>query len=144
MSQILVLVVIGVVVCSIALFFLDDIRTSRMGESTCAMPSQCGGTHDDCTGKWTCVDGDCVWKCNALPITPPLLPNTCLDDADCATGGCSSEVCGLKEDVEGIMTICIYQNSYECLKLTECGCVDGACKWKENDDYLACMSPYMN
>jgi eight-cysteine-cluster-containing protein len=138
MSKIIALAIMGVVVCSIALFFLDDIKTNRVTDS-CTLASQCVGlSHDDCIGEWRCINGNCVWKCSEEE-TPA---GECTLDSDCATGGCSGEICGLRGQVEDMVTACIYLDSYECLGLTECGCVDGECAWKENEEYLACMAKY--
>ncbi len=63
----------------------------------------------------------------------------CTSDNDCGVGGCSGQVCGLKDKVKDIITTCEFRESYNCLKLTSCGCVDGKCEWIENQDYKECM-----
>ncbi len=63
----------------------------------------------------------------------------CLSDNDCSVGGCSGQVCGMKDKVKGVITTCEFRESYNCLKLTNCGCVDGKCQWVENQDYKNCM-----
>ena len=62
----------------------------------------------------------------------------CGSDSDCSTGGCSGQICGKKDKVEGIITTCEWQQQYDCLKLTSCGCVNGKCQWEKTDAYLAC------
>jgi len=64
----------------------------------------------------------------------------CSQDSDCATGGCSGQVCGVKGKVEGIVTTCEWKDEYSCLKKTSCGCVDGSCRWKETREYKDCMA----
>jgi len=64
----------------------------------------------------------------------------CSRDSDCATGGCSSQVCGVRDKVKGIVTTCEWREEYSCLKKTVCGCVDGSCRWKETEEYRECMS----
>ncbi|RLI93229.1 MAG: hypothetical protein DRO89_00590 [Candidatus Altiarchaeales archaeon] len=63
----------------------------------------------------------------------------CTQDSDCGTGGCSGQICGLKERVKDIITTCEYRPEYDCLRLTSCKCIDGKCQWEENNAYLECM-----
>jgi len=63
----------------------------------------------------------------------------CKSDSDCATGGCSGEVCGRKGEVEKIVTPCVYAPWYECFQLTSCGCVNGTCSWKPNPEFEKCL-----
>lgn len=63
----------------------------------------------------------------------------CSSDSDCATGGCSGELCGAKGEVEGVMSACVYQQTNQCLKLTSCGCVNGLCQWDRNSEYNKCF-----
>ena len=63
----------------------------------------------------------------------------CKADSDCATGGCSGEICGAKGDVEKIVTPCVYAGWYECFRLTTCGCVNGTCSWKPNPEFEKCL-----
>ncbi len=65
----------------------------------------------------------------------------CSSDGDCAIGGCSSQICGVKGQVEEIeiITTCEFKSEYECLKLTSCGCVENKCAWREDDEYNACV-----
>ncbi|MBN2014599.1 MAG: DUF333 domain-containing protein [Candidatus Altiarchaeota archaeon] len=66
-------------------------------------------------------------------------PPECSNDSDCGTGGCSGQVCGLKEIVKDIITSCEYRPEYDCLRLTSCRCVDGRCRWEDNTAYMECM-----
>jgi len=63
----------------------------------------------------------------------------CTQDSDCGTGGCSGQICGLKEKVKDIITTCEYKPEYDCLNLTSCKCIDGTCQWEENNAYTECM-----
>lgn len=74
---------------------------------------------------------------NYKPVT-----KECLRDNDCASDGCSGELCGKKGEVEKIITTCVMLPEYECLKLTTCGCVNNKCQWKETDEYKNCMEKY--
>ncbi|MFH1181582.1 MAG: eight-cysteine-cluster domain-containing protein [Candidatus Woesearchaeota archaeon] len=73
--------------------------------------------------------------------SPEQIPEgmQCASDSDCAVGGCSGELCGAKGEVEEVMTACVYQQSYQCLKLTSCGCVNGLCQWDRNSKYNKCV-----
>jgi len=66
----------------------------------------------------------------------------CTSDSDCATGGCSGEVCGRKGEVEKIVTPCVYPLWYECFRLTSCGCVNGTCSWKPNPEFENCLKSH--
>jgi len=52
--------------------------------------------------------------------------NTCAADADCKTGGCSTEVCSAEE---GVNSTCELPVEGFPGKGTACGCVSGACIW---------------
>jgi eight-cysteine-cluster-containing protein len=66
-------------------------------------------------------------------------PVECTNDSDCGTGGCSGQVCGLKDMVKDIITTCEYRPEYDCLNLTSCRCFDGRCQWEDNLAYIECM-----
>ncbi|CAD5245271.1 CGP-CTERM-anchored Cys-rich protein [Thermococcus camini] len=75
-------------------------------------------------------------------VTITLLPvrgGECTSDGDCATGGCSGEVCAPREEASKIVTPCVYRPWYDCLSLTSCGCVDGLCTWKPNPAFEKCL-----
>jgi len=63
----------------------------------------------------------------------------CASDSDCATGGCSNELCGAKGEVENVTTACVYLQTYQCLKLTSCGCINGLCQWQKSDKFNKCI-----
>jgi eight-cysteine-cluster-containing protein len=62
----------------------------------------------------------------------------CTTDSDCATGGCSSQFCGPKDQVNSIITTCQYLPEYECLK--NCGCYEGKCSFSKDEEYDSCMA----
>lgn len=56
--------------------------------------------------------------------------SSCGSDEDCATGGCSGEVCGAKSEVLTLITPCEHRECYDRAKYgVSCGCVEGACQW---------------
>ncbi|NJE08083.1 eight-cysteine-cluster domain-containing protein [Thermococcus sp. M39] len=68
--------------------------------------------------------------------------NECSSDSDCAIGGCSGEICTTRENAGKVVSICVYKDWYECLKLTSCGCVNGICSWKPNSAVLNCLKEH--
>lgn len=76
-----------------------------------------------------------------LEAVKPLVTKQieCSKDSDCATGGCSGQVCTTAEKAPSIITTCEYLPEYDCLKKTSCGCVSGKCEWKKTQEYLDCM-----
>ncbi len=64
----------------------------------------------------------------------------CSKDVDCGVGGCSSQVCGLKETTKDMITTCEYKQEYDCLKQTSCRCIENRCKWEENNNYDECLA----
>lgn len=82
--------------------------------------------------------------CQQAPVpgeTPPEPPQAaqCSTDSECATGGCSGQVCTTANEASDIITTCEYREEYGCLKLTSCGCVEGRCAWRENSEYSKCL-----
>ena len=75
----------------------------------------------ECPGDQVCLNGACV---------PPV-------GSTCEASGCSGEICA----AEPMDSICIYEDWYECLKLSKCGNYgeDGACGWQQNSAYLQCL-----
>lgn len=63
----------------------------------------------------------------------------CSKDDDCVKAGCSSQLCVLEEEADGLFTTCEYKEEYRCLEFTECGCSNNNCAWKQNEDYLNCL-----
>ncbi len=66
----------------------------------------------------------------------------CDTDADCAVGGCSNQLCGNADAIEGIISTCEYREEYQCLELSACGCHAGRCGWEATDDFKACMERF--
>src|SRR3989344_9022094 len=60
--------------------------------------------------KFSCVDSKCVEK---IFVADPCLghygTSECDDDSDCGIGGCSGEICGSKEKIKDIASICLYK-----------------------------------
>lgn len=85
-------------------------------------------------------------SCEGLSKSNPVnniqdlsLGGQCQTDADCMTGGCSGQLCGLKDVVGDTITTCEYRNDYACLKETSCGCNDGICQWANTPEYQQCL-----
>jgi eight-cysteine-cluster-containing protein len=56
---------------------------------------------------------------------------SCSTNSDCATGGCNQEVCGSKDEVDRLVTICIAPDKPTPDKAGyTCGCVAKQCAWK--------------
>lgn len=97
-------------------------------EPVCSHSYDCEGLpHILCLGKWECLNGECVWKCDE---TPPK----------CVKTGCSGEICA----EEPVYSICIFEPWYECFKYSECGQFgyNGSCDWKETPEFLECLKKY--
>lgn len=65
--------------------------------------------------------------------------SSCISDSDCATAGCSGEICISKEIADDIFTTCEWKEYYKCLKLTECKCINGKCQFDENQEFKNCL-----
>ncbi len=63
----------------------------------------------------------------------------CNSDLDCGVGGCSGQICGRKDEVKYIITTCSFTKEDECLYLTKCSCIQGKCKFQENEKYQGCL-----
>jgi len=81
-------------------------------------------------------------KENILIQITPQKGRECSKDSDCATGGCSGEICTTRENATKVISICVYRDWYGCLKLTSCGCVNGVCTWKSNDAFEQCLKEH--
>ena len=66
----------------------------------------------------------------------------CESDDDCSTDGCNSEICHSQINSSGGVSICIYEERFSCLALSNCGCINNKCQWDQNDDYLTCLEQY--
>ncbi|AIF70053.1 hypothetical protein PAP_08325 [Palaeococcus pacificus DY20341] len=88
---------------------------------------------------WT-IEGNYTFKKeNLLVQITPQRGSECQSDSDCAAGGCSGEICTTRENAKEIVSICVYREWYDCLRMTNCGCVNGVCTWKPNQDFEKCL-----
>lgn len=86
------------------------------------------------------ITGNKTFERNGVRISlSPDRGGECTSDADCATGGCSGEVCAPNEVASKIVTPCVYRAWYDCLGMTTCGCLNGVCTWKPNPQFEACL-----
>ncbi len=94
---------------------------------------------------------------NTTPDNGGSAEAECSSDSDCATTGCSGQLCAKREkasdmsETQGvsehaqnakrsdIITTCEYKEEYGCLRLTSCGCNEGRCGWAENVNYSECI-----
>jgi eight-cysteine-cluster-containing protein len=86
----------------------------------CIADSECGG------GK--CVNNRCSTS----------TASECSSDSDCSKQGCSGQLCRPKS-AGRIVTTCEYRPEYDCLKMIDCGCVNGQCKWRTDSGYDGCV-----
>ena len=61
----------------------------------------------------------------------------CNQDSDCFKGGCSGEICSSEP---GAVSVCIYKDAYECLRLTNCSCIEHKCQWQPNPAFNSCWA----
>ncbi|USH00045.1 eight-cysteine-cluster domain-containing protein [Thermococcus argininiproducens] len=85
------------------------------------------------------VEGFTFKKKNLLVQINLSRGDECQNDSECATGGCSGEVCTTRDKAKEVITPCIYAEWYDCLRLTQCGCVNGFCTWKSNEEFEKCL-----
>ena len=64
----------------------------------------------------------------------------CTTDADCATGGCSQEICATPKALEGIMSTCEARPCFQVLDA--CGCNEGRCTWSVKADARPAPGPF--
>ncbi|MEM4366932.1 MAG: eight-cysteine-cluster domain-containing protein [Candidatus Anstonellales archaeon] len=109
-------------------------------------PSLCEGLSalkDDCYGQYALQLGN-TSLCEKISSAQKkqecisMISSRCYSDSDCAIGGCSGELCGLKG--EEMVSTCIYKPEYDCLKYSSCTCISGKCQWKRTGEYLDCLS----
>jgi len=91
-----------------------------------------GFEHESCPTKLD-ENGCTQWDIEACPQAA-----ACSSDNDCAVGGCSGELCGAKG--ADLISTCIWREEFACYKKTTCGCVEGACAWKSNAAFDACLN----
>ena len=63
----------------------------------------------------------------------------CSTDVDCATAGCSGQLCVNAQHGKDIVTTCEYRSAYDCLKLTSCGCSESVCQFAKTEEYQGCI-----
>ncbi|MBI2173277.1 MAG: eight-cysteine-cluster domain-containing protein [Candidatus Aenigmarchaeota archaeon] len=63
----------------------------------------------------------------------------CTTNADCATAGCSSQICTTAANAPNIITTCELRDEYACLAKTACGCNAGKCSWADTPAYRQCL-----
>ena len=80
-----------------------------------------------------------ISSCTQKTIEEPKTEAECNTDLDCATAGCSGQLCISKDKAQDIITTCEFKEEYECLKLSSCSCIDNKCQWQENNKYLNCI-----
>jgi hypothetical protein len=119
--------------------------TSVAHEGECAPAGKfCGGIAGfPCPDGQVCVDdpnddcdpenggADCGGVCVPAPEPEP-----------CHVAGCSDELCVGPDGPDA--SICIAQDWYVCLELTQCGNFGdgGACGWEPNAEFTACMAAH--
>jgi len=105
--------------------------------------------------KPTCVlpevlESDKYKDCRVAESYPPqiICPQTrfsgegCESDFDCDIGGCNGEICGNKDSIKNIASICLYKPEFECYSLTDCKCINGKCGWEQTEEFLDCKLRY--
>jgi|TARA_Y100000310_G_scaffold345778_1_gene469727 eight-cysteine-cluster-containing protein len=85
-----------------------------------------------------------VIGCTNIQDTPKIDNVECSMDSDCSIGGCSGQICGVKGEVENIITTCEYKEEYGCYKLTNCDCTNNKCNWVENNEFNSCLDEFSN
>lgn len=88
---------------------------------------------------WETEDNLTFTRGNVTITLTPLSGGECTTDANCATGGCSGEVCAPRAEASKIVTPCVYREWYSCLGMTSCGCLNGVCTWKPNPAFESCL-----
>lgn len=66
-------------------------------------------------------------------------PGECKTDTDCATAGCSSEMCVTAVAAKDIITTCEMQACFAVL--SQCGCVEGLCQWSVAPNARSMLRP---
>ncbi len=92
----------------------------------------------DCRKGESCNRGKCVSPSSSKPLF-----GECKADSDCSKQGCSGQLCR-SASAEPIMTTCEYRPEYDCIKMIDCGCVDGRCAWSKNAEYEKCVEEARN
>ena len=94
-----------------------------------------------CTPRPKCLDA--TPRC-LLPETPDMCPPSTepiTSSTDCKTGSCSGELC-TDAAAGDMVSICIYDDEYSCLKYSQCERqASGQCGWTQTSEYLNCLLP---
>ncbi|WP_209474767.1 CGP-CTERM-anchored Cys-rich protein [Thermococcus stetteri] len=91
---------------------------------------------------WKVIDNTTFKKGGVRVALYPIKGKECTSDSDCATGGCSGELCVPRREASNIVTPCVYRPWYTCFALTSCGCVNGVCTWKPNPAFESCLKEH--
>lgn len=80
------------------------------------------------------------------PITPSITPSidpgtSCQSDSDCITRGCSGTLCQSVHE-EQVITICEWQEKYQCYQRVSCTCISNTCQWSNEEALNACLEGY--
>lgn len=93
----------------------------------------CGGI-----AGFQCMDG---YACH-IEDTFPDAAGTCVEE--CASAGCSGQVCTTASAAPNVITTCEFLPEYICFQQTTCGNFGpgGSCQWEQNDAYQACLDSF--
>lgn len=59
----------------------------------------------------------------------------------CAIGGCSGEICGEANEIDGMASICVYRPEYACYKNSRCERQqNGTCGWTQTPELTQCAA----
>ncbi len=124
------------------------IMSKQVKPELCAMTSVFA---DDCYAEAARVTGNATYCDSVTNQTVQTLCNDylkgtyqpapqCINDAGCATTGCSGTICAPKD--KPVTTTCEWRPEYACYKENNavCGCTSGICGWKQNDNLTACLA----
>ncbi|QDA30396.1 eight-cysteine-cluster domain-containing protein [Thermococcus indicus] len=114
----------------------EDVSMGSLNVSLLITPDVLERLKDD---GWRVSDNTTFERKGVKITLLPVKGSQCTSDADCATGGCSGEVCAPKEEAPKIVTPCVYKPWYDCLSLTSCGCLNGLCTWKPDPAFETCL-----
>ncbi len=79
------------------------------------------------------------------PNTPPNdgtgdEPKPQIVRGGCMVGGCSSQLCGEANDMDGLVSTCEYRAQYACYQVATCERqTDGRCGWTETPELAQCL-----
>ncbi|OIO21370.1 hypothetical protein AUJ17_03535 [Candidatus Micrarchaeota archaeon CG1_02_47_40] len=124
--------------CYIALVKIVK-EPAKMCDAVALLKDDCYAELADATKDKT-VCGKIVDEMIRQACNTALEPE-CETDVDCATGGCSGQLCLPKGEASGIITTCEFRQEYACYQnLGECGCNSGKCAWKESAVLDSCLA----